>query len=94
VPLFDTTSVVVIRLLKRKPLFEGDTNHLAHRLTALGMSRRAAVLTIYALTLTTGLSAALLYHVTGTGAFLILVQLLMTFGIITLLEAAGRRHES
>ena len=94
VPLFDTTSVLVIRLLKRKPLFEGDTNHLAHRLTALGMSRRGAVLTIYALTLMTGLSAALLYHVTDTGAFLILVQLLMTFGIITLLEAAGRRHES
>ena len=93
VPLFDTTSVLIIRLLKRKPLFEGDTNHLAHRLTALGMSRRAAVLTVYALTLATGISAALLYHVTQTGAVLILVQLLLTFGIITLLETAGRRHD-
>jgi UDP-GlcNAc:undecaprenyl-phosphate/decaprenyl-phosphate GlcNAc-1-phosphate transferase len=93
VPLFDTTSVLIIRLLQRKPLFEGDTNHLAHRLTALGMSRRAAVLTVYALTLATGISAALLYHVTQTGAVLILVQLLLTFGIITLLETAGRRHD-
>jgi UDP-GlcNAc:undecaprenyl-phosphate/decaprenyl-phosphate GlcNAc-1-phosphate transferase len=93
VPLFDTTSVLIIRLLKRKPLFEGDTNHLAHRLTALGMSRRAAVLTVYALTLATGISAVLLYHVTQTGAVLILVQLLLTFGIITLLETAGRRHD-
>ena len=93
VPLFDTASVVIIRLLRRKPIFEGDTNHLAHRLTALGMSRRGAVLTVYALTLTAGLSAVLLYHVTQTGALLILVQLLLTFGIITLLEAAGRRND-
>jgi UDP-GlcNAc:undecaprenyl-phosphate GlcNAc-1-phosphate transferase len=77
----------------RKPIFEGDTNHLAHRLTDLGMSRRAAVLTVYALTLATGISALLLYHVTQTGAVLILVQLLLTFGIITLLETAGRRHD-
>jgi UDP-GlcNAc:undecaprenyl-phosphate GlcNAc-1-phosphate transferase len=93
VPLFDTSSVCLIRLLNRKSIFEGDTNHLAHRLTALGMSRRGAVLTVYALTLATGISAVLLYHVTQTGAFLILVQLLLTFGIITLLEAAGRRHD-
>jgi UDP-GlcNAc:undecaprenyl-phosphate/decaprenyl-phosphate GlcNAc-1-phosphate transferase len=93
VPLFDTSSVLLIRLLTRKPLFEGDTNHLAHRLTDLGMSRRAAVLTVYALALATGISAMLLYHVTQTGAVLILVQLLLTFGIITLLETAGRRHD-
>jgi UDP-GlcNAc:undecaprenyl-phosphate GlcNAc-1-phosphate transferase len=93
VPLFDTASVVIIRLLKRKPIFEGDTNHLAHRLAALGMSRRSAVLTVYALTLAAGISAVLLYHVTQTGAMLILVQLLLTFGIITLLEASGRRND-
>jgi UDP-GlcNAc:undecaprenyl-phosphate GlcNAc-1-phosphate transferase len=93
VPLFDTGSVVAIRLLRRRPLFEGDTNHLAHRLTKLGMSRRLAVLTIYALTLFAGLSAVLLYHVKETaGAILILAQLLLTFGVITILEAAGRNR--
>lgn len=92
VPLFDTASVVFIRLKRRKPIFEGDTNHLAHRLTALGMSRRGAVLTVYALTLYAGLSAVLLYHVPPSGAVIILVQLLLTFGIITLLEVAGRAH--
>lgn len=92
VPLFDTASVVFIRLKRRTPIFQGDTNHLAHRLTALGMSRRGAVLTVYALTLYTGLSAVLLYHVPLSGAVIILVQLLLTFGIITLLEVAGRTH--
>lgn len=94
VPLFDTGVVILLRLYRHKPIFEGDTNHLAHRLTALGMSRRAAVLTVYALTLTAGLSAVLLYHVQETGAVVILAQLLITFGIITLLEAAGRRHDA
>src|SRR5262249_27379499 len=61
VPLFDTAVVVLIRLFNHKPIFEGDTNHLAHRLTALGMSRKGAVLTVYALTLTAGFSAVLLY---------------------------------
>ena len=42
---------------------------------------------------TAGLSAVLLYHVKQQGALLILLQLLLTFGIITLLEAAGRRHD-
>jgi len=93
VPLFDTGVVVIIRLFNHKPVFEGDTNHFAHRLTALGMSRKGAVLTVYALTTTAGLSAVLLYHVGQRGALLILLQLLLTFGIITLLEAAGRRHD-
>lgn len=92
VPLFDTVSVVVIRFARRRPIFEGDTNHLAHRLTALGLSRRRAVLVVYALTLYAGLSAVLLYHVGPEGAVIILSQLLLTFGIITLLEAAGRPH--
>lgn len=94
VPLFDTASVVLIRLRHRRPIFEGDTNHLAHRLTRLGMSRTLAVLTVYALTLNAGISAVLLYHVRETGAIFIVAQLLLTFGIITILEAAGRTaHE-
>ncbi|MBV8879089.1 MAG: undecaprenyl/decaprenyl-phosphate alpha-N-acetylglucosaminyl 1-phosphate transferase [Planctomycetaceae bacterium] len=94
VPLFDTAVVILLRLFHHKPVFEGDTNHFAHRLTALGMSRKGAVLTVYALTLTAGLSAVLLYNVEQRGALLILLQLLLTFGIITLLEAAGRRHDA
>jgi UDP-GlcNAc:undecaprenyl-phosphate GlcNAc-1-phosphate transferase len=93
VPLFDTASVVLIRLWRRRPLFEGDTNHLAHRLAALGMSRRLTVLTVYALTLAAGTAAVLLYHVSQTGAVLVFVLLVLIFGIMTLLEAAGRARK-
>jgi len=94
VPLFDTAAVVAIRILRRRPVFEGDTNHLAHRLAALGLSRRLAVLAVYALTLLTALSAILLYHIRPSGAAIVLGQLALTFGIITLLEAAGRSRQS
>ncbi|MBI2899353.1 MAG: undecaprenyl/decaprenyl-phosphate alpha-N-acetylglucosaminyl 1-phosphate transferase [Planctomycetes bacterium] len=92
VPIFDTGRVVLLRLRERRPIFQGDTNHVAHRLVALGMSRRGAVLTVYALTLVTGLGAVLLYQVDAVGAGIILSQLAVVFGIITLLEVAGRNH--
>lgn len=93
VPLFDTTCVVLIRLLRRRPIFEGDRNHLSHRLLGLGMSRRGCVLTVYAITILTGLSALLLYQVgTWYGAAIIVSQLVLAFVIITLLETAGRAH--
>lgn len=92
VPLFDTAGVVLIRLRRGRPIFEADTNHLAHRLAAMGMSRRRAALTVYALTLYAGLSAVLLYLSTPAGAAVILAQLILTFGLITLLEATGRAH--
>lgn len=93
VPLFDTLSVVLIRLKRGKPIFEGDTNHLAHRLAALGMSRRLAVLTVYALSLAAATAAVLLYHVTASGAVLVFVLLVLIFGIMTLLEVAGRARK-
>lgn len=93
VPLFDTAVVTLIRLAQGRPLFEGDRNHLAHRLLALGLSPRRTVLTVYALTLYAGLSAVLLYQVRGiAGAAILLGQLLLTFAIITLLEMSGRKE--
>ncbi len=92
VPLLDTVRVVLIRLRRKRPIFEGDTNHIAHRLVALGLTRRSAVMTVWALTLVTALAAALLYQVNAAGAGIILSQLALVFVIITLLEVAGRSH--
>jgi UDP-GlcNAc:undecaprenyl-phosphate GlcNAc-1-phosphate transferase len=92
VPLYDTISVVLIRLRNRKPISQGDTNHFAHRLVALGLSRRQAVLTIYGITAFTGLSAALLYHAGREGTPLVVGQVLLTFILIAALEVAGRRR--
>ncbi len=61
VPIFDTTLVVISRLRRRlNPLTNPGKDHLSHRLVALGMSRREAVLSIYVLGFALGMLAVLL----------------------------------
>lgn len=47
VPLADIAQVTLFRTLNKKPFWLGDTNHLSHRLTRLGLSRTSAVLVLW-----------------------------------------------
>jgi len=47
VPLLDMIQVVTYRWRHRRPVYIGDTNHLSHRLTQLGLSRTQAVLVLW-----------------------------------------------
>ncbi len=87
-PLFDTLSVVWIRLRAGRSPFQGDTNHFSHRLVGLGMSRRQAVLTIYLVTATVCMGATILYYASPTAIFVVFVQSLAIFTIIGILERA------
>ncbi len=91
VPLFDTTSVMIIRLIRKKPLFVGDKNHFSHRLVQLGMSQPQAVAFIYLVTFCIGINATLLFTVGRLGATVILLQAIVIFIIIALLEYTGRK---
>lgn len=93
VPIFDTLSVICIRLKRGKPIFQGDTNHFSHRLVRLGMTRREAVLSIYLLGMILGGAATLLRRIGGAGG---LTLLLLGAGIlvfVALLENAAARRE-
>jgi len=90
VPLYDTASVVLIRLRRRKSPFVGDNNHFSHRLVELGLSRTQAVLTIYLTTATTALGALLLYQVDGTGAVVIGLMVVCVLLLIAILETTAR----
>ena len=50
VPLFDTTFVVLKRMLSGKKIGEADTSHLHHRLVGKGLSHRQVIWAIYAIT--------------------------------------------
>jgi len=54
IPLLDLAQVSVFRTLNKKPFWIGDTNHLSHRLTRAGMSRRQAVLLLWLAAATIG----------------------------------------
>jgi UDP-GlcNAc:undecaprenyl-phosphate GlcNAc-1-phosphate transferase len=92
VPIFDTTSVVLIRLRERRPIYRADRSHFSHRLVALGMSRRGAVLLIYLATFAMGLGALMLRRMDMLGQALALGQTVLVFLIIALLEGAGRER--
>ena len=47
-PLFDTTLVAVSRRLAGLPIIRGGRDHSSHRLAALGLTDRSAVLVLYA----------------------------------------------
>jgi UDP-GlcNAc:undecaprenyl-phosphate GlcNAc-1-phosphate transferase len=91
VPIFDTISVMMIRLVRKKPLFVGDKNHFSHRLVQLGMTQARAVAFIYLVTFCIGINATLLFTVGRIGAMVILLQAVVIFVIIALLEYTGRK---
>ena len=49
IPIADTFSVILIRLMKRKSLLKPDKNHLHHRLLELNLTHRRATLAICAI---------------------------------------------
>lgn len=50
IPIFDTAFVTVLRGLEGRSAFLGGRDHLSHRLVALGIGDRKAVLVLYGLT--------------------------------------------
>ena len=56
-PLLDLAQVSLFRTLNRKPFWLGDTNHLSHRLTRVGLSRTKAVLILWLLATVLGAAA-------------------------------------
>ncbi|HKQ78107.1 MAG TPA: hypothetical protein VJ810_30695 [Blastocatellia bacterium] len=47
IPIFDTSVVTVARKLSGRPVSQGGRDHTSHRLVALGVSERRAVLMLY-----------------------------------------------
>lgn len=91
VPLYDTVSVIWIRLRAGRSPFLGDRSHFSHRLVELGMSKTQAVLTIYLATATCGLAALLLQQVSSFGAAVIGVLVACVLALVAILETAARR---
>ena len=87
VPLYDSASVILLRVHERRSPMVGDRHHFSHRLLRRGMKVRAAVGTIYLCTAGTAISASLLPHVKDvTGAVLVFAQVVIILMTIALLE--------
>ena len=94
VPLYDMTSVVLIRLKEGRSPFQGDRRHFSHRLVARGLTPLQAVLTIDLVTLAGGLGALLLHRLDGAGACVVLAQTVCLLGVVAILELSANRSDS
>lgn len=90
VPIFDTVSVVLIRIHQHRPIMQGDTNHFSHRLVQLGLKPWQAVIFIYLVTICVALNALPLRYLNTAESVVHFLQTLLLFIIIYLLELAGK----
>jgi UDP-GlcNAc:undecaprenyl-phosphate GlcNAc-1-phosphate transferase len=91
IPLYDTTSVVLIRLIQKRSIAIGDQNHFHHRLLKLGFSHRQTVAFIILIAFSVGLSAVRLVQATLFQGFLIVLQILGILSLIVISERVAAR---
>ena|GEM_PF-283159 len=84
VPVVDTGFTLVRRFVSRKPLFEGDREHIHHMLLARGWSQRRVAFVLYGACALFGMSALLLVgdagRVTGLLLFIVAASVALAVG--------------
>ncbi len=94
VPLYDTFSVITIRIREGRSPFQPDRKHFSHRLVERGLTNVGAVRTIYLVTLASGLGTLLLPKLVDfAGASVVIAQTLCLLGVIAILEFSTNRPE-
>ena len=88
-PIFDTTLVTFSRILKRRPVSQGGTDHTSHRLARLGLGINRAVFSMYLAAGLLGILAVLMTHSLPELATLLFIALLVVgFVGLVILERA------
>jgi UDP-GlcNAc:undecaprenyl-phosphate GlcNAc-1-phosphate transferase len=92
VPVYDLVSVSLIRLRSGRPPWIGDRNHISHRLVALGLSRRNAVLVIYGGTAVSALPVLAAVYGHGHSAWLAWLAAIGGIGLLAALDRTARQR--
>ena len=78
VPIFDTTFVTLLRKLWGRKASQGGRDHTSHRLVALGLSERSAVLLLYGLAIAAGVISLLVRELEPTQS----IALVLVFTVL------------
>lgn len=91
-PILDVVWVILRRAIKerRSPFSTADRQHLHHRLLALGLSHRGAVLMLYGLTATFGVFAVWTHGPLKFAALVLLVAVTLLLAVALSLRSPGR----
>ena len=91
-PVIDTGFAIARRFISGKPLFEGDREHIHHKLLELGWSQRRVAFVLYGVCALFGL-LALLFTTDGDEGKLTGLVLLITGAAVVLTAGRLRYHE-
>lgn len=80
-PIMDTAFAIMRRYTNGRPIFQPDKGHLHHRLLAMGMNQKQAVLLMYAITAVLGIAAVLWAEVDGFYAALIIAVIITAVAV-------------
>lgn len=80
-PIMDTAFAIMRRYTNGRPIFQPDKGHLHHRLLAMGLSQRQAVLLMYAISGALGVGAVLWAEFDGFYAALIIAVIITAVAV-------------
>ena len=82
VPIFDTTFVTILRKLWGRKASQGGRDHTSHRLVALGLSERSAVLMLYGFALFAGILSLLVRELETFQSIALIVLFTLTLTLV------------
>ncbi len=80
-PIMDTAFAIMRRYTNGRPIFQPDKGHLHHRLLAMGMNQKEAVLLMYGISAVLGIAAVLWAEVDGFYAALIIAVIITAVAV-------------
>ncbi len=86
IPIYDTMSVIWIRIREGRSPFQADRRHFSHRLVDMGLSKTQSVWTIYLATITCSLGALLLPRTDLVGAVFVLTIVFCMLAMVSMIE--------
>jgi UDP-GlcNAc:undecaprenyl-phosphate GlcNAc-1-phosphate transferase len=82
VPIFDTTFVTILRKMRGRKATQGGRDHTSHRLVALGLSERNAVLMLYGFAICAGGISVSISHLETTQSLALITAFTALLAII------------
>jgi len=80
-PIMDTAFAIMRRYSNGRPIFQPDKGHLHHRLLAMGMNQKQAVLLMYGISAVLGIAAVLWAEFDGFYAALIIAVIITAVAV-------------
>jgi UDP-GlcNAc:undecaprenyl-phosphate GlcNAc-1-phosphate transferase len=81
IPIMDTTLVTIKRIFAGRRIDQGGKDHTSHRLVALGLTERKAVLLLYGISIVWGIVCILMYNA-SINHLLLIVFLVAVFSVV------------